>query len=131
TMSGAPSFSEPLWPNVTRTRTPPARSRRGRIATTNTAAARMTPSMMAPTRCCARWSPPGITRLLLPEELPGIALEIADQLAHVDVDVVLREQRAGGALALAQVGDHAVDVVDEAAGLLHGGRGLVGDADRA
>src|SRR4051794_1984914 len=66
----------------------------------------------------------------LPEELPGIPLEIADQLAQVTVDIVAREQCTRSALACAEVRHHAVNVVDEAAGLACGGCSLVGRADR-
>src|ERR1051326_5972525 len=86
-------------------------------------------SAIAPTRRVRRSSCAAST-LLLPEELPRIALEVADQLAQIAVQLVSREQRTGGALAGAQVGDHAVDVVDEASGLAGGRRRLVGGVDR-
>src|SRR5688572_9976274 len=90
-------------------------------------------SVTAPTRRVSRSS--CASRLIgcrsfLPEQLPWIALEVADQLAQVTVDIVARQQRACSAFAGAQVGDHAVDVVDEAAGFTRGGRCFVGRTDR-
>src|SRR3569833_4517801 len=95
----------------------------------NAIARPITASAIEPTRR-ASCSSCAITASFLPEELPRIALEVADQLAEVAVELVARQQRAGRALARAQVGDHAVNVVDEAAGLARRGRGLVGGADR-
>src|SRR5581483_4396752 len=46
-------------------------------------------------------------RSFLPEELPGIPLEVADHLLDVVVDLLVDDQRAGGALAALDVGhDH-------------------------
>src|SRR5277367_5858129 len=78
----------------------------------------------------ARWMSCASSTSFLPEKLPRIALEIADELAEVAVELVAREQRARRALARAQVGDHAVDVVDEAARLAGRGRGLIGGVQR-
>src|SRR5947207_2939181 len=101
--------------------------------TANTAAAPTRTSTMPPATSALRSSPANrLTRpSFLPEELPRIPLEVADQLAEVGVDVFLDEQRAGGALARAQIADHAVDVVDEVRRLGDRDRALVGERERA
>src|SRR5690349_5818104 len=96
----------------------------------NTTAHATRTSTIAPVSSALRSSPEKSDTSLLPEELPRIPLEVADQLAEVGVDVFLDEQGARGALARAQIGDHAVDVVDEVTGLADRHRALVGERER-
>src|SRR5215468_6649538 len=97
---------------------------------TNSIAAPSTISTIVPTRRVNRSSCARRLTSLLPEELPRIPFEIANQLAEVAVQLVAREQRARGALAGAEVGHQAVHVIDQAAGLPRRRRRLVGRVDR-
>src|SRR6266480_1387933 len=105
-------------------------SMRSNPNTKNTIASASSAIVSAPTRRASTVSDASRLTLLLPEELPRITFEIADQLAQIAVQLVAREQRAGRSLAGTQVRDHAVDVIDETACLASGGRGLVCGVER-
>src|SRR5262245_14581576 len=83
----------------------------------------MTNRVSAPTRRASRGS--WASTLFLPEHLPGIALEVADELAQIAVQLVARQQIADRALAGAQVGEDRTGAVEQRAGAAGGGRGAV------
>src|SRR6266568_917820 len=123
----APGCSAPTRASSTCTVIPPPRCVLCRPSTRATAHSRP-PMVTVPTRVARRSS---VIVLLFPKEFPGIALEIADHLLDVGVDVLALEQRADRALAGAQIGEQAVQVVDEAARARHERTGAVGRDQRA
>src|SRR5678815_5233956 len=104
TTSAACSRRPAVWRNVTRMRVGEPRVARSRRKTKTPMAVAITAMVTAPTRRASALSGAPVT-LLLPEELPWIALEVAEQLAQVAVELVARQQRSRGALACAQVTD--------------------------
>src|SRR5688500_2996442 len=94
-----PSSSPPMWAKCAVT-SMLGRSRAQSTVRTAAAAAATTAITTAPTLFDVRSSniPAAGERLFLPEELPRIALEVADHLAQVGVELLADQERAGRAL---------------------------------